>query len=412
MLSITHSLNLITLHTKLNKNKTNSFIFKLIFTAYFTTQYYVVFNTKIVTFDIKKTNSHEHFTQILHQHSVIQELRTCTFTSPANTYFNRRVSSPIEPDQTATSLLSALLENTVKVFPQINQNLTPWTHAAMARRLKLKQPANNWTNPKTISAFFGEEPSTTAHIASTRLYQKYTMLDDPSISTSLDVPSISTMLDVPAPPMLDEPAQQSPTLDAPVHLAYPICMNSPPLWTFGCMISRPSNPHDLEPAATVDSGCLQLKPMLDVLTLAMQVCYDHITRSTSPLFWNFGFIAPEPSNLPDPRPSTSIKNHIATSCFYLVFSVTAITAVEAEAPAYPLYIIWRIGPPLWTLDFIIPGPSNPHDPGPSATVAVHPSTLSLHLIFSVIAIYAINDFLCIPPRSPSSAPVFICSVCL
>jgi hypothetical protein len=151
---------------------------------------------------------------------------------------------------------------------------------------------------------------------------------------SPDLPLIFPMLDVPAPPMLNVPARQSPMLDAPAHLAYINCSNSPPLWTLGCITPGPSNPHD-----------------------------------------------------PGPQASGARVSRI-------------------------LHRIGRISSLLWTPDFITSGPSNPHDPGPSTTVAVHFSTLSLHLIFSVIAIYALNDFLCIPPRSPSSAPVFICSVCL
>jgi len=132
-------------------------------------------------------------------------------------------------------------------------------------------------------------------------------------------------------------------------------------------------------------------PTLDVPThLALLI------GSSSPVLWILDYIASGGWNPHDPGPSTAVGPP---------------TAVEAEAPAFPLYIIWRIRPPLWTFDFITPGPSNPHDPGPPANVAVHPSTLSLYLIFSVIALYAIHDFLCISPRSPS-APVLICSVCL
>jgi hypothetical protein len=65
-------------------------------------------------------------------------------------------------------------------------------------------------------------------------------------------------------PELSVLARQSPTLDAPAHLAYPICSNSPPFWTLGCITSGPSNPHDPGPSATVDSKFLLLNLMLDV----------------------------------------------------------------------------------------------------------------------------------------------------
>ena len=51
--------------------------------------------------------------------------------------------------------------------------------------------------------------------------------------------------------------------------------------------------------------------------------------------------------------------------------------------------------------FITSGPSNPHDPGPSAAVADYTVTALTQLAFFIIAIYALIDFLCIPPRSPS-----------
>jgi hypothetical protein len=76
-----------------------------------------------------------------------------------------------------------------------------------------------------------------------------------------------------------------------------------------------------------------------------------------------------------------------------------------KVPAYAVYITWSTSPPLWTPDFIAPGPSNPHDPGPSATVADHISTSFLHLIFFFI------DFLRISPRSPSPPVIFVLYVC-
>ena len=150
------------------------------------------------------------------------------------------------------------------------------------------------------------------------------------------------------------------------------------LWTPDFIIPRPSNPHDPGPLASQSNLAL-------------------LIGSNSPLPSTLDYIASKTCNLNVPRSSTAVGPP---------------TTAEAEAPAYPIYTIWRISPPLWTLDFIAPGPSNPHDPGPSAALAVPLSLFSLHLIFSVIAIYALNDFLYIPPRSPSSAPVLICSVCL
>jgi hypothetical protein len=94
----------------------------------------------------------------------------------------------------------------------------------------------------------------------------------------------------------------------------------------------------------------------------------------------------------------------------LMLDVPAQTMLEVLADF--LNIMRRISLLLWTPESIFPGPSNPHDPGPSATGADYTSTSFFHLILSVIAFYALNDFLYIPPRSPSFAPVFICSVCL
>ena len=100
------------------------------------------------------------------------------------------------------------------------------------------------------------------------------------------------MLDVPAPTMLDVPARQSPTLDVPAHLAYNICSNRPPLWTIGCITTGPSNPHDSNLVATVDSGFQQLNLMLDVSAQTMLealAVFDYIVRSTSSLICNLDF---------------------------------------------------------------------------------------------------------------------------
>jgi hypothetical protein len=173
-----------------------------------------------------------------------------------------------------------------------------------------------------------------------------------NVSKPLDLTSISTMLDVPAPSMLDVPARQSPTLDLLAHLAHIIRSNSPPPWTLDCIISGPSNPHDPGPSATVDPGRLQSNLILD---------------------------AP------------------------------AQMLVE---PIYPVHSIRSISLLLWTLDFIAHGPSNPHDPGPSITVDNDIATSYFHLILFIITIYELIDFLCTPPRSPSSAHVRFCMLFL
>jgi hypothetical protein len=54
-----------------------------------------------------------------------------------------------------------------------------------------------------------------------------------------------------------------------------------------------------------------------------------------------------------------------------------------------------------TPSIITSGPSNPHDPGPSAAVTDYTADALTHLAFFIIAIYALIDFLCTPPRSPS-----------
>jgi hypothetical protein len=162
-----------------------------------------------------------------------------------------------------------------------------------------------------------------------------TMLEGPAdnVFTLLDSPSILPMLDVPAPPTLDVPARQSPTLNTPATLAYNTCSNSPPLRMLGC---------------------------------------------------TYG-----PSNSCDPG------------------SVTA----GSGSP-----------PPLWTPDFIAPGPTNPHDPGPKAggprasrislwsvnsllplqypSIIIVACLITSSITFSTISQFATNDHLCIPPRSP------------
>jgi len=131
------------------------------------------------------------------------------------------------------------------------------------------------------------------------------------------------------------------------------------------------------PAPTMLVVLARQSPTLDVPTqLALLI------GSNSPLLSTIDYIFSKTSNPHVPGPLATVRPS---------------TAVEAEAPAYPLYAIWRISPSHWTPDFITPGPSNPHDLGPSAAAAVHLSFLSLHFIFSVIAIYALNDFLCFPP---------------
>jgi len=57
--------------------------------------------------------------------------------------------------------------------------------------------------------------------------------------------------------------------------------------------------------------------------------------------------------------------------------------------------------PLRTHGFITLEPSNPHDLGPSAVAVNYPVNSLTHLAFSIIAVYASIDFLVIPPRSPS-----------
>jgi hypothetical protein len=151
-------------------------------------------------------------------------------------------------------------------------------------------------------------------------------------------------------PMLDVPAQLSPTLDFPAHLAYFIRSNGPPLWTQGCINSGPSNPHDPGPSATVHSEFLQSNLTLDIPAQTMPEALAETLKSASLL--------------------------------------------------------------LWTLELIGPRPSNPHDPGPSASVADYTLTSFFHLILTVIAMYALIDFLRTSPRSPSPSPVFLCTVCL
>jgi hypothetical protein len=99
-----------------------------------------------------------------------------------------------------------------------------------------------------------------------------------------------------------------------------------------------------------------------------------------------------PLNLHDFEPAPSMLYTPALSTLVvpvpLMLDVPAISA--AKAPVL-----------LLTPSFITSGPSNPHDPGPSAGLADHTVFSLTHRAFFISTIYALNDFLCIPPRSPS-----------
>jgi hypothetical protein len=251
-------------------------------------------------------------------------------------------------------------------FGSSNQENTNMLASPDASTATLDEPATTTDSHTKHSDTFGFSNHQNTNVLERPADIKITSLDSPSrlytpaSQTMLDAPAPLPMLDVPAPPMLDvpapltldDPAHQSSTLDFPAHLAHPICGNSPPHWTLGCITPGPSNPHDPGPSATVDLEKLNLMLYVPAQTI-LSVLVDPLNtiRSTSLL--------------------------------------------------------------LWTPELMAPGPSNPHDPRPSATVADHTLTSFFHhLIFSVIAFYALIDFLCIPPRSPSPAPVFIWSVCL
>jgi len=64
-------------------------------------------------------------------------------------------------------------------------------------------------------------------------------------------------------------------------------------------------------------------------------------------------------------------------------------------------VFWKVVALSRTPSFTSSGPSNPHDPGPSAVVADYTDTALTHIAFFIITIFALIDFLCTPPRSPS-----------
>ena len=66
-----------------------------------------------------------------------------------------------------------------------------------------------------------------------------------------------------------------------------------------------------------------------------------------------------------------------------MLDVPARLSPTPDFPAHLAHIICSNSPPLWTLDCITSGPSNPHDPGPSATV--DSKLLQLNLMLDVPA---------------------------
>ena len=176
------------------------------------------------------------------------------------------------------------------------------------------------------------------------------------------------------------------------------------LRTLGCTLSELLKPHDTEPSAAIvgrtdlpDFKSPQPNSMLEASAQAMLEVPVHpanITWSINALLWTPNFIAPGPLNPHDPEPSTANAKQVAPA--------------HLQAPAHPAFTIWSTSALLWTPNFIAPGPSNPHDPGPSTTVGDHIAFSYFHIILSVIAIYALIDFLCIPPRSPSSTSACFC----
>jgi hypothetical protein len=150
------------------------------------------------------------------------------------------------------------------------------------------QSASTLDMPAPQLYFYG---TGTSHRAPNyRVGNRYPASDNSKYLYSLDLPSVLTMLDVPAPPTLDVPARQLPTLDVSAHLAYITRSNSPPLWTLGCITSGPSNPHDPRPSAPVDSGCLQSILTLDMsaqIMLEVMAYLPYIIRSTSPHLWGW-----------------------------------------------------------------------------------------------------------------------------
>ena len=118
-------------------------------------------------------------------------------------------------------------------------------------------------------------------------------------------------------------------------------------------------------------------PMLDVParqspTLDSPAHLAYPLCSNSPPFWNLGCITSGPSNPHDPGPSAT-----ADAKFLRLYLTEDIRSTS------------RL---LWTPELIASGPSNPHDPGPSATVADHTLTSICHLIFSVIGPSNSNDY--------------------
>jgi len=189
------------------------------------------------------------------------------------------------------------------------------------------------------------------------------------------------------------------------HDPGPSAANRSSLRTLGCILSGPLKPHDTGPSVAIagrtdlpDFRSPQPNSMLEASAQAMLEVPAHpanITWSINALLWTPNFIAPGPLNPHDPGPSTANAMQVAP-------------AQALQAPAHPAFTIWSTSALLWTPNFIAPGPSNPHDPGPSTTVGDHIAFSYFYIILSVSAIYALTDFLCIPPRSPSSTSVVFC----
>ena len=92
--------------------------------------------------------------------------------------------------------------------------------------------------------------------------------------------------------------------------------------------------------------------ILDVPAILLSIMLNApALQYSSVLPWTFGCIAFGPSNPHDPGPSAAAAYHIGTLT-QLVLSSSSIEAAPLQTPCY-----------------IASGPSNPHDYGPPATVA-------------------------------------------
>ena len=235
------------------------------------------------------------------------------------------------------------------------------------------------------------------HDDSSRSIQTRTIFPSKALPGTQDqvIPSPNTR-DIPAPPMLDAPAPHKLYISAPPMLKSVFLLGSK------FIASGPSNPHVPVPsAADMPAPPMYKNSRTNVVRDPKynQEIQDSLLKLGQP------GIKARPT-LPSYLQAISALPICRLSVPPTTLDTPALPKLFASAPPImdPPTLstrFWKVVALQRTPSFITFGPSNPHDPGPSAAVADNTVTALTHLAFFIIAIYALIDFLCTPPRSPS-----------